>query len=40
MTDDLVLAEKLVELGVRILMPWASPIGSGKVLLTLCIKNP
>ena len=33
MTDDLVLAEKLVELGVRILMPWASPIGSGKGLI-------
>ena len=33
MTDDLVLAEKLVDLGVRILMPWASPIGSGKGLI-------
>ncbi|MFZ8932432.1 MAG: thiazole synthase [Bacteriovoracaceae bacterium] len=33
MTDDLVLAEKLVEVGCDILMPWASPIGSGQGLL-------
>ncbi len=33
MTDDLVLAEKLVEIGCDILMPWGSPIGSGQGLL-------
>lgn len=32
-TDDLILCEKLVQAGCRILMPWASPIGSGKGLL-------
>jgi thiazole synthase len=30
MTDDLVLAERLVDAGCTILMPWASPIGSGR----------
>lgn len=33
MTDDLWLAEKLVELGCQVLMPWASPIGSGRGIL-------
>ena len=28
-TEDLVLAERLVEAGCRVLMPWGSPIGSG-----------
>ena len=32
-TDDLVLCEKLVEAGCRILMPWGSPIGTGKGLI-------
>jgi thiazole synthase len=32
-TDDLVLCERLVEAGCRILMPWGSPIGTGKGLL-------
>jgi thiazole synthase len=32
MTDDIVLAEKLVELGCDILMPWGAPIGSGRGL--------
>ncbi|PCJ95135.1 MAG: thiazole synthase [Zetaproteobacteria bacterium] len=32
MTDDLVLAQKLVDLGCNILMPWGSPIGSGRGL--------
>lgn len=32
-TDDLVLCEKLVEAGCRILMPWGSPIGTGKGLM-------
>lgn len=29
-TDDLVVAERLLGAGCRILMPWASPIGSGR----------
>ena len=29
-TYDLVIANKLVELGCNIIMPWAAPIGSGK----------
>ena len=28
-TDDIVIAKKLVDHGCEILMPWASPIGSG-----------
>lgn len=32
-TDDLVLCQRLVEAGCRILMPWAAPIGSGKGLI-------
>lgn len=32
-TDDLVLCQRLVDLGCQILMPWASPIGSGKGVL-------
>jgi thiazole synthase len=32
-TDDIVIAEKLVNLGCKILMPLASPIGSGMGLL-------
>ena len=32
MTDDLVLAEKLVDAGCDILMPWGAPIGSGRGL--------
>lgn len=28
-TEDLILAEKLVEAGCRVLMPWGAPIGSG-----------
>ncbi len=30
MTEDLVVAEKLLESGCRVLMPWAAPIGSGR----------
>lgn len=33
MTDDLVLARRLVDLGCDILMPWAAPIGSGRGVL-------
>lgn len=29
-TDDLVVAERLLSAGCRILMPWAAPIGSGR----------
>ena len=32
-TDDLVSAQRLVDTGCRILMPWAAPIGSGLGLL-------
>jgi thiazole synthase len=34
-TEDLVLGEKLVEAGCRVLMPWGAPIGSG-----LGLNNP
>lgn len=32
MTEDLVLAQKLADLGCDILMPWGAPIGSGRGL--------
>lgn len=32
-TDDLILAEKLVEAGCNIVMPWGAPIGTGKGLM-------
>jgi len=32
MTEDVMLAEKLVEAGCRVLMPWGAPIGSGRGL--------
>lgn len=32
-TDDLVTAQRLVDAGCRILMPWGAPIGSGQGLL-------
>ena len=31
-TEDPVLAERLLQVGCRVLMPWASPIGSGQGL--------
>jgi thiazole synthase len=31
-TDDLIVAEKLLECGCQVLMPWGAPIGSGKGL--------
>lgn len=31
-TDDLVVAERLLEAGCEILMPWGAPIGSGRGL--------
>jgi thiazole synthase len=31
-TEDLVVAHKLLEAGCRVLMPWGSPIGSGRGL--------
>lgn len=33
MTEDLIVAEKLLDAGCEILMPWASPIGSGRGLM-------
>ncbi|APJ03994.1 thiazole synthase [Silvanigrella aquatica] len=35
MTDDIIVAQELVQLGCQVLMPWAAPIGSGKG-----IRNP
>lgn len=32
-TDDLVLCQRLVDCGCRILMPWAAPIGSAKGII-------
>lgn len=32
-TEDLILCQRLTDYGCKILMPWASPIGSGKGLL-------
>lgn len=32
MTDDLVLAQRLSDMGCNILMPWGAPIGSGRGL--------
>lgn len=32
MTDDLILAQRLVDLGCKVLMPWGAPIGSGRGL--------
>ena len=32
MTEDLVLAERLSAVGCKVLMPWGSPIGSGRGL--------
>jgi thiazole synthase len=32
-TDDLVLCQRLYELGCEVIMPWASPIGTGKGLM-------
>ena len=32
-TDDLVLCQRLDELGCEVLMPWGAPIGTGKGLL-------
>lgn len=33
-TDDLVICQRLYELGCQVIMPWASPIGTGKGLIT------
>lgn len=32
-TDDLVVCSRLVEAGCKVVMPWASPIGSGQGIL-------
>ncbi|GAC1458778.1 MAG: thiazole synthase [Steroidobacteraceae bacterium] len=34
-TEDLVVAERLIEAGCRVLMPWGAPIGSGRGLNNL-----
>jgi thiazole synthase len=34
-TDDLVVAKRLADVGCNILMPWGSPIGSGKGLMNI-----
>jgi thiazole synthase len=34
-TEDLVVAEKLLDAGCRVLMPWGAPIGSGRGLNNL-----
>jgi thiazole synthase len=34
-TEDLVVAQRLLEAGCRVLMPWGSPIGSGRGLNNL-----
>lgn len=31
-TEDLIIGEKLIEAGCRVLMPWGAPIGSGQGL--------
>ncbi len=31
-TDDLIVADKLLDAGCRVLMPWGAPIGSGRGL--------
>jgi thiazole synthase len=31
-TEDLIVAEKLIDAGCRVLMPWGAPIGSGRGL--------
>ena len=39
-TEDLVIAEALVEAGCKVVMPWASPIGSGQgILNTFALKT-
>ncbi|MDD9331110.1 MAG: thiazole synthase [Wolbachia sp.] len=32
-TDDLIVCQKLIEIGCQVLMPWCAPIGSGQGLL-------
>jgi len=45
-TDDLIVAQRLVDAGCKIIMPWAAPIGSGqgltdpKALATLRARLP
>ena len=34
-TDDLVLCQKLADLGCEVLMPWGAPIGTGKGLINI-----
>lgn len=45
-TDDLIVTQRLVEAGCKVVMPWAAPIGSGqgltdvKALITLRARLP
>ncbi|AGA64096.1 Thiazole biosynthesis protein ThiG [Liberibacter crescens BT-1] len=32
MTEDLIVADKLLEIGCKVLMPWGAPIGTGRGL--------
>ena len=32
-TDDLIICQRLFDLGCQVIMPWASPIGTGKGLM-------
>src|SRR5690625_6397283 len=32
-TDDLILCQRLLDVGCEVLMPWGSPIGTGQGLL-------
>ena len=32
-TEDLILCQRLIDVGCRILMPWASPVGSGRGIM-------
>lgn len=34
-TDDLVLCQRLIDIGCEVVMPWGAPIGSGQGLLNL-----
>jgi thiazole synthase len=34
-TDDLIVAQRLIDVGCRVIMPWASPIGSGLGLINV-----
>jgi len=35
-TEDLVIAQRLIDVGCRVVMPWGAPIGSGQGLVNPC----